>query len=359
MHRLPPARILYLTALMLLVAAAGGWIAAQIMVPMPWMIGALAASAISVATLQGSLLRDYVFPNRFRNPFIALVGVMIGSQASPELLDSLATLPLALAALLLFILVAHAGNVVIFERLGGYDRATAFYAGTPGGLMESILLGEGAGADIRILTLQQFLRIIFVVTLVPAALSIWAGEPLGSAAGIAPGGDIPPVWSDYVLGAGAAALGLFLARAVHVPAGHLVGPLVITAALTLVGAIDLHLPFWVLAVAQVVIGTSLGLRFLGITAAHIRRGLGLAFVSVAFMLALGAILSLVLAQVTGLDVVQLLLSFAPGGVTEMSLIALSLSVSPALVSLFHVARILMTVGTLMVTPRLVGLGTKS
>ncbi|SIS87539.1 hypothetical protein SAMN05421759_10523 [Roseivivax lentus] len=358
MHRLPPPRLLFLTALVLGLGAAGGWLAAQVMVPMPWMIGALAVSALCVATLQRGLLRDYIFPNRFRNPFIALIGVMIGSQASPALLDSLATLPLALAALLLFILVAHAGNVAIFERLGGYDRATAFYSGTPGGLMESILLGEGAGADIRILTLQQFLRIIFVVTLVPAALSIWAGEPLGSAAGIAPGGDVPPRWTDCVLGAGAAGLGLFLARAVHVPAGHLVGPLVITAALTLMGAIELHLPFWVLATAQVVIGTSLGLRFLGITAAHIRKGLGLAFLSVLFMLTLGTGLSVALAQVTGLDVVQLLLSFAPGGVTEMSLIALSLSVSPALVSLFHVARILMTVGTLMVTPRLFGIGPK-
>lgn len=356
MHRLPSPRLIGLTALMLCVSALGGALAAQIMVPMPWMIGALAASAIGVAFLQHGLLSGYAFPNRFRNPFIALIGVMIGSQASPALLDSLATLPIAIASLLLFILVAHAGNTLIFMRVGGYDRATAFYSGTPGGLMESILLGEGAGADIRILTLQQFLRIILVVTLVPAALSIWAGEPLGSAAGIAPGGDVPPALKDYVLGAGAAALGLFLARATHVPAGHLVGPLVITAALTLAGLIDLHLPFWVLAMAQVVIGTSLGLRFLGITPAHIRRGLGLSFLSVGFMLALGALLSLGLAHLTGLDIVQLLLSFAPGGVTEMSLIALSLSVSPALVSLFHVARILMTVGTLMVTPRLFGVG---
>ncbi|MBV6637831.1 MAG: AbrB family transcriptional regulator, partial [Mameliella sp.] len=48
-------------------------------------------------------------------------------------------------------------------------------------------------------------------------------------------------------------------------------------------------------------------------------------------------------------------SFSPGGVAEMSIVALSLAANPALVSLHHVARILMTVVELSVAARLFGM----
>ena len=355
MPAFPDTRTLLLTAALIAFGALGGAMAAWAHLPMPWMLGALGASALAVIAFQDGPLRGYHFPNPLRITFIALIGVMIGTQASPELLRDLAALPVALAGILVFILVAHGGNTLIFHKLGGYDRATAFFSGTPGGLLESIALGEEAGADVRILTLQQFLRIIFVVTLVPTALSIWIGAPVGSAAGVAPNGGIPPETKDFVLMAIAAAAGLAMARVIHMPAGHIIGPLLITAGFSLAGVIELHLPFWPIAVAQVVVGTSLGLRFLGITASHIRRGVVLSALSVAFMLIVGALLSLALARLTGMELMQLLLSFAPGGVTEMSLIALSLAVNPALVSLFHVLRILMTVGTLALTARWFGL----
>lgn len=350
----PDARTLRLTALLLLAGTLGGALAAWAHVPMPWMIGSLAASALAVLLFQDGALKSYVFPNRLRITFIALIGVMIGTQAGPELLRDLRAVPVALVAILVFTVVAHAGNTLIFRRLGGYDRATAFFSGTPGGLLESIALGESSGADVRILTLQQFLRIIMVVTLVPAAISIWIGAPVGSAAGVSMNGGVPPQLKDFVLMGVAAAAGLALARVVKIPAGHIIGPLLITAVLSLAGLIELHLPFWPIAVAQVVVGTSLGLRFLGITAAHVRKGIVLSILSVLFMLGLGAGLSVLLARVTGMEVMQLILSFAPGGVTEMSLIALSLAVNPALVSLFHVLRILMTVGVLMVAARRLG-----
>jgi membrane AbrB-like protein len=148
--------------------------------------------------------------------------------------------------------------------------------------------------------------------------------------------------------AAAAWAGLMLARVIHLPASQIIGPLILSAALTLTGWVDLHLPFWLIALAQTVIGVSLGMRFRGVTARMLGRTIGLSCLSVGYMLGLGAILSVLLWQMTGLDLIQALLSFAPGGVTEMSLIALSLSAGPALVSLHHVLRILMTVGVLAV-----------
>ncbi len=356
MATLPPFRLIWQTALMLAFGAAGGTLATVMHLPMPWMLGGLFSSAALVLFWDPWVLRDYDFPLKFRTGFVALIGVMIGTQVTPELAAMAGQFTWTMAGLVVFVVGAHLGNMVIFQYLGGYDRTTAFYSGTPGGLTESIVMGEGAGADIRILTAQQFLRIIVVITLLPLGLSLWLGEPVGSAAGLsaaAPDDPVSPL--TLVLICLAAAAGLALARLVNLPAGQLSGPLLLVAGFSVTGVIDWHLPVWLIATAQLVIGVSLGMRFKGANLALLRRCLWLAVISVAYMMALGSALSLLLYRVTGIEWLHLLISFAPGGVAEMSIVALSLAANPAMVSLHHVARILMTVVEMGVVSRLLRL----
>ena len=61
------------------------------------------------------------------------------------------------------------------------------------------------------------------------------------------------------------------------------------------------------------------------------------------MIVLSFVISLILIQVTDMNFLVSMISFAPGGVTEMSLIALSLSANPAVVTLHHLVRISLTV----------------
>lgn len=356
MVTLPPFRLIWQTALMLAFGAGGGALATVVHLPMPWMLGGLFSSAAVVLFWDPWVLRGYAFPMRFRTAFVALIGVMIGTQVTPELATMASQFPWTMTGLIVFVLLAHLGNMVIFQNLGGYDRATAFYSGTPGGLMESIVMGEASGADIRILTAQQFLRIIVVLTVLPAGLSLWLGAPVGSAAGLRASAAQEPVTPlALMLICLAAAVGLGIARRIRLPAGQLSGPLLLVAGFTATGVIDLHLPAWLIASAQLVIGVSLGMRFKGANTALLRRCLGLALVSVGYMLALGAGVSLFLHRVTGIEWLHLLISFAPGGVAEMSIVALSLAANPALVSLHHVVRILVTVIEMGVMARLLKL----
>jgi membrane AbrB-like protein len=115
---------------------------------------------------------------------------------------------------------------------------------------------------------------------------------------------------------------------------------------TVAGWAVIDLPNSVINFAQVVIGTSLGVRFKGMSKSAIARGIWLSLMSVTFMLALGACATVILGHVTDMQTLVLLISFAPGGVTEMSLIALSLAANPALVTLHHLVRILLTVVTM-------------
>lgn len=338
-------RIIISTAILCVAGTIGGWIASILHLPMPWMLGSLTVATLIAMVFPSRLGSDYKFPNDFRQIFIAVIGMTIGFQVHWDLIQQIPHLIASLIGITLFVPIAYFVNFQIFKRIGGYDDATAFFSGAPGGLMEAIAMGEDSGANIGLLTLQQFLRIIIVIAIIPFGISLWVGAPVGSAAGLAsqmPLSEwsvVPTLISLAIMGF----VGNRVALRFRLPAGHLLGPLIAAAALNLTELVELAVPVWALVLAQVVIGASLGARFLGMSIKLVLRSLWLGAISVAAMLAIGGLFSLLLIRLTSLQFDALLIAFAPGGVTEMSLIAVSLAVSPAIVTVHHLYRILLTV----------------
>jgi len=335
---------------LLLLGAVSGLVAELGRLPLPFLLGPLLACGAVATLLAQRLPAGYGFPAFLRLAFIAVIGLMIGAQVTPELFAAPGRFTASFSALAVFVALCLGFNFLVFRRLGGYDRVTAFYCGAPGGLFESLALGEAAGGDIARLTLQQFLRVIAVVTLLPIGLSLWLGAPVGSAGG-ASLARVEVPWTDLPLIALAGAAGSLGGRALRLPAWQLTGPLAVAALLSLTGLLHLDLPQWLINIAQVVLGCALGMRFTGLSRGLILRGAGLATVSVAGMLALAAGFAALLRPLTGEGFDVLLISFAPGGVTEMALVALSLQANPAFVTLHHIFRILLTVLGLVASSR--------
>lgn len=336
------AKHLGLTGLVLALGGGVGFVCQWIGTPLPFMLGSLLGSAFLSMVAGQHFPQGYQFPVRFRQAFVGVIGVMIGAQVSPDIVALLPTMSVTLPAIIAFIVIAHVGNTILFHKLGGFDRKTAFYAGAPGGLLESIAFGEEDGADLRLLTIMQFLRIIVVVVALPIAISLYEGAPVGSAAGANFGRDAGGVW-DVAMTFGFALVGLIVGTWLKLPAAQLAGPLVLVGLASGFGLVSLTIPPWLLAVAQVVLGAGLGLRFMGLTRRMLVTGFGLSILSGSFMLALGLGLALLVHRLTGLDIETMIISFAPGGVTEMSLIALSLAANPAFVTFHHLVRIMGTV----------------
>ena len=109
-----------------------------------------------------------------------------------------------------------------------------------------------------------------------------------------------------------------------------------------------------MALAQLVIGVGLGMRFRGFTVAALRGLLGCSALAVGAMLALGALMAAGLARAGVAPFAVSMLSLAPGGVVEMGLVALSLSASPIFVTAHHLARIVATVVVAVWAQRLFG-----
>lgn len=331
-------------AVAVLIGAAGGYFALIIGAPMPWLLGAFIASgAVNLVNLTIAGVKP-VLPMPIRNLFVAVIGVMIGGSFHPGILSSFSQIWIPALAVLIFVLVALAMNYALFRRIGGYDPTTAFFAAMPGGLIESIAMGEKAGADTHILALQQFSRISLVITSLPFIFLIWTGEKVGSAAGVTlTGQSVSAALDDWLILAACAVLGLIGGRALRLPASILIGPLILSAIAHSQGLTEAGPPVWLVAVAQVFVGTGLGARFRGFAASEFTKVILLAVLSVTCMLILDVVIVLGLRLFVDIPFEVLVISFAPGGVTETALIALSLHANPVFVTSLHLLRIILTV----------------
>ncbi|WP_425049810.1 AbrB family transcriptional regulator [Psychromarinibacter sp. S121] len=329
------------TGVLLVLGVLGGTLAAFAGLPMPYMLGSLGFSA---AYTIFQTQRDHVvkFPRNLRFFFIATIGTMIGARFTPELLGLFPQYWPSFLALIPFVLVAYAFGYTVLRRVGRYDRATATYAALPGGLIEAITMGEREGADVRVLTVQHFARIIVVVVSVPLLFLFIGGEAVGSAAGQTMA-DGKAGWIDLCVIAVLAPLGLWLGRRLGLPAGQLMGPLVLCGIAHVTGLLSLHSPFWLLPLAQLVVGAGLGAQFAGASAGLLIKAFSLGVVNVAGILAIGASAAFALRNIVPGGFEPLFISFAPGGMTEMALIALSLEASPVIVTAHHLFRILLAV----------------
>lgn len=336
------SKVLQLT-LVLATALAGAFAALAMGWPIPFLLGSLVATAVLALTFAARTGRPVFFPKTLREMFISVIGTMIGTTFTPEVLSMAPTLAVTLCAMMGFVVLAQASNYVIFHYLGGYDRPTSFYAAMPGGLIEAVEMGTKAGGDVETLSIQHFVRIVLVILIVPLLFLVVTGEAVGSAASQSLEKGTPD-WRDWLMVALIAPVGLWIGKATRLPAAPLLGPLVLTAILQSSGAIDLGGPTALLNLAQLIVGASLGAQFAKTTPRRLLSALALGFVSVMVTLTIASGFAIVLGQLLSMSFQTLLISFAPGGVTEMSLIALSLGVSPVLVSTHHLFRILFTVG---------------
>lgn len=326
----------------LAVGAAGGGLAALAGAPLPWLLGAMAATGTAAAAGLRPFGAPLQFPERLRVVFIPVIGVLIGGAFTADVLAAIPGWWPALLAAVLFVPAAQALGYLVYRRVGGHPPATAWFAAMPGGLIEAIELARAAGADVATVTALQFARIALVVTALPLLFMAAAGRPLGSAAGAqvaaAPLGPL-----DALILTAAGAAGFFAARRLRLPAGQILGPIIASAAVHGAGLTAAAPPPWLVALAQLVIGVSLGMRFRGFSRAALRGLFGCSALAVAAMLALGALLAAGLARAGVAPFGVGMLSLAPGGVVEMGLIALSLQASPIFVTACHLARIVTAV----------------
>ncbi|AMJ62383.1 AbrB family transcriptional regulator [Bosea sp. PAMC 26642] len=331
---LAPARFPYRRfALALLLGGVGGWLFVQARLPLPWMLGSMV-----VCTSAALLSLPVAAPAVIRPPMTAVIGVMLGAGFRPEVIAQLLNWLPTLIGLVLFMAACAVTCVAYFRRVGGFDPVTAFFAGMPGGLVEMVTIGEEKGGDASIIALIHSARILLVVMTLPFIVQWIGGVQLGGARVSGPSIAQTPVFAELAL-VGCGIAGVLIGHWLKLPAKFLLGPMLVSALVHLFGWSDSVPPFEIVNAAQLVLGVTIGCRFVGTAPRTILRVLALSVGSTVILLTLTLAFAWLVARVSVHGHVPLILAYSPGGLAEMSLIALALHTEVAFVAAHHIVRV--------------------
>lgn len=333
--RLSPLKI----ALAGVVGTIGGAIFYWLDTPLPWMLGSM------VFCMAAALLRAPAsMPAAMRRPSVTIIGVMLGGSFHPDILQHIATWSISLLGLVAVLTTATAASVLYYRSVAGFDPITAYFAGVPGGIAEMIALGEQRGADIAAIALAHASRIFLVVMTFPFLLQLIGVEPGSPSGATAPR---PMDWvslgTDYVWVLVCATVGGAIGWRLKLPGYALIGPMLVSAAVHISGLSNFKSPPELLAVAQVVMGASIGFAFAGRAVRDVARILVLATGSMALFTSIALAGTFSVSHLTGIQPSLLLLSYAAAGFAEMSIMALVLKLEVAFVATHHIVRMFLII----------------
>ena len=321
----------------LAIGAAGGALFLWANLPGGLISGAMVA--VGIAAIAGWPL---VVPATLTQTVLVLLGISLGSLVSRQLLQHMGAYPLTIALLALATFCSTFGSSLYLQRVHGWDRTSAFLAGSPGALSQITMLAIERGADVSAIAVVQTMRVIILTAALPLLLALTGIAPSASPAGTVNAAS-PLELAELVAASVAMAL---LLRLINFPASWMFGAMIGSSVLHGTGLIEGGLPPWVRAIALVGIGALIGSRFARmkprVLFSHINAALG----SFAVAIVISAIFVAVIALSTHVRFADIIVAFAPGAMDAMLALALTLHIDPIFVGAHHLSRfVFVTIAT--------------
>jgi uncharacterized protein len=225
------------------------------------------------------------------------------------------------------------------RRFAGFDPVSAFFAASPGGILAMTVIGGAYGGSERNIALTHAVRVVIVLFTIIFSYHLLLG--VGSNLAGAKTGAVPLTADQITILTVIGATGWLLGYLLRLPAGAMLGPLLLIAAAQMLGIGFPPLPADPLLVAEVVLGSGIGADFAGVKPRELARGMIISLIATLGMLSLSLLFSLVVRALTGMPLDALFLALSPGGLSGVSLVALALGIEPAFVTAHNLLRILL------------------
>lgn len=303
--------------------------------PLPFLFGPM--SACLIAALAHAPMRDF---GQISVASRTILGVAVGASITPSLFAELPKMAASLLLIPVFILLIAMVGVPFFRKLWGFDEKTAFFAAMPGGFQDMVIFGAEAGANPRTLSLIHGTRVLIIVTLAPLFLTLFYGAELTNPLG-EPASNLP--LHELILMAVAAFVGWKGGEKIGLFGASILGPLILTAALSLGDFIHTRPPREAILFAQFFIGCGIGVKFVGVTWSELKRVVAAGFTYVILLAVLAAAFTAVVTALGLGQPVEAFLAFAPGGQAEMTVLAIVSGADLGYVVTHHLARIVVVI----------------
>jgi membrane AbrB-like protein len=304
-------------------------------VPSPALFGGLLSGVIFALTTNWRT----VLPGPVNSGAQAVIGVVLGVLLELSILQSLGGDWLPVAAVIVGTLVLSVLAGLLMGRLTSVSPITGSLSLSAGGAAGITSMSRELGADERMVAVIQYLRVVLIVSTLPLVTTfVFQPPPVDPSAAAAPSG------AGWALGltftVACALVGSLLALRVKMPAGTLLGPLILTGGLTLAGwSFGAHPPAWLAQLAYGAIGLRIGLGFTRASLKLLRKVLPAALTLTVLIILGCAGMGVFLASATGQSPLAGYLATSPGGLFAVLSIAAETGAGTTFVLAVQVLRI--------------------
>ena len=316
--------------------------------PAAFLLGPLMA-AILIQTTRGGVK----VPRMLQAAAQAVIGCLIARAVTPDVVSGFLQ---HWAPVITTVMLSLTGGVLIgwgMSRLRIIPGTTPVWGMMPGAATTMMVMAEAHGADARLVAFMQYLRVVLVAAAGSVVAILFAH---GGGARVTPGYFPPIDLQSLVLTLALASIGAGAGMVSRIPAGVLLGPLVLCAVLGGIGWIRIELPPVLLIASYAVIGWTIGSRFTREVLATAARALPQTLTATVLLMLLCGLLSFGLMRWLHTDPLTAYLAASPGGVDAAAIIAASTKVDMPLVMMVQTVRLIVV---LAIGPRLALLAAKT
>jgi len=312
------------------VSAIGGLLALAIGLPAAFLCGG--ALTVSLAALFG-LKATILTP--MRDVAFVIIGVSMGAAVDKDTLSLIGQWPISVIALLIGLALIIGGTTFALNRLLGIDRMTSFLSSCPGHLSFVIGISESGRGNTRQITVIQSIRVLILTIAIPTGVLVFSGGDLNLPAR-AP--DMPIITLLALIAA--CAIGGFLMQRFRMPAGYVLGAMIVATVAKLAGIFSGSVPLPLVTFSFIFMGALIGSRFVGVTLKELRHsawgGLMVAFLAIGIV----TIAAFMVTRLVDVPFGQVWIAFSPGGLETMGALGIAFGYDTAFIAAHHTIRLL-------------------
>ncbi|MCE5284340.1 MAG: AbrB family transcriptional regulator [Pelosinus sp.] len=319
------------------IAVIGGFLFQTLHTPLPWTLGPLAAMIFWNIKGIGKIHWSVAI----RNTGLVALGYTMGSPFTAETGRQIVEqLPSMMVATFFTILMSMLFGYITYRQTN-ISLESSLIGSIPGGLAQMVVLAEEIpNADLGVVTFMQTVRLLSVVFVVPfLVLHGLAGgvEETVSASQVNGLSGQLPIISLFLL---VNIMGAFAAKKISLPTPFMLGPVLCTAGMVLAGIAAPRLPIELINIAQLCVGTYMGISIKKESLSRCTVILPYVFLGALGVLVCSMLVGWVLAFLHPITLITGFLSTSPGGMNEMGLTAMMVHADISMVIAYQIFRLL-------------------